>query len=106
MNQRSPVPDNRIPNVVPLRAMLVTTLEPGTPDAWSATAFAAAIPRFKNTRWFCDRNPATSTRADLRHRAGAADEREFVWRITVCVIAIRTATGGAIMAPSVIGDPP
>ncbi len=43
VNQRSPVPDSRMPNSVPLRAIVVTTLEGAMPDAASTTSFAAAI---------------------------------------------------------------
>ena len=43
VSHRSPSADTRIPNSVPLRAMVVTSVEPGTPPAGSAIALPAAI---------------------------------------------------------------
>ena len=50
MNQRSPVPLTRMPQSVPLRAMMVTTVQPGMFSAGSSIAFIAGIERFRK-KW-------------------------------------------------------
>jgi len=47
VNQRSPVPLTRTPNSVPLRAIVVTIVEPSTPEAASAATLAAGMLRFR-----------------------------------------------------------
>ena len=47
VNQRSPSALRRIPNSVPLRAMAVTSVQPGSPTAVSMVTFAAAMATFR-----------------------------------------------------------
>ena len=47
MYQRSPVPLRRMAKSVPLRAITVTTVQPGMFPAGSSMAFMAAMERFK-----------------------------------------------------------
>ena len=47
VNQRSPVPLTRMPQSVPLRAMVVTSVHPGMFSAGASIAFIAGIERFR-----------------------------------------------------------
>ncbi len=60
MYQR-PAP-SRIPNVVPLRAIDVTIVEPGTCPAHSVSDFAAAIAGVRKNRWLTARKSANGPR--------------------------------------------
>ena len=56
------VPASRIPNVVPLRLIPTTMLDPGTSYADISTAFAPAIATLRKNRWLPERNRAASMR--------------------------------------------
>ena len=51
VNQRAPVPDSFTPTSTPLRAITVTSGEPGTPDAASSATLADTIAILRANWW-------------------------------------------------------
>jgi hypothetical protein len=68
VNQRSPVPETRMPNSVPLRAMATTTLDPGTPAPASPTIFPAAMTTLSRKWSLASMKESTSATSSARRR--------------------------------------